>query len=116
MTPILIGTTPAYLLGPLLVDPAFRRRGIGQALVLASLNKARDEGEKLVLLVGDEPYYRRMGFRQAPPRRFLMPGPVDPTRLLVCELQPGALNGVEGKIGGNVVMTSPMTKEDIPVF
>ena len=68
MTPILIGETPALLLGPLIVEPVFRSQGIGEALVaLARGGKAA--GAKLVILVGDEPYYARMGFKRAPPGR-----------------------------------------------
>src|ERR1700727_2423632 len=36
MTPILIGATPALLLGPLIVEPVFRSQGIGEALVTRS--------------------------------------------------------------------------------
>ena len=100
MTPILIGETPAYLLGPLIVEPVFRSRGIGEALVNASLEAARAAGGRLVVLVGDEPYYGRMGFRPAGPGRVIFPGPVDPARLLVCELKPGAFDGVSGKMRG----------------
>ena len=63
MTPIFIGETPAYLLGPLIVEPVFRSRGIGEALVNASLEAARATGGRLAILVGDEPYYARMGFK-----------------------------------------------------
>ena len=98
MTPILIGEHPALLLGPLIVEPVFRSRGIGEALVNASLEAARAAGTKLVILVGDEPYYAKMGFSRAPPAKIVMPGPVDPARVLYCELSPGALNGVEGKV------------------
>jgi len=100
MTPILIGETPAYLLGPLIVEPVFRSRGIGEALVNASLEAAKAAGGRLVILVGDEPYYGRMGFTPTPPGRIVMPGPVDPARLLHCELTPGALEGVSGKVRG----------------
>jgi predicted N-acetyltransferase YhbS len=54
----------------------------------------------LVVLVGDEPYYARVGFKRAPPGRVILPGPVDPQRLLYCELQPGAFDGVAGKARG----------------
>src|SRR5579872_2267655 len=90
MTPIFIGDTPALLLGPLIVEPVFRSQGIGEALVTRSLEAARVAGWKLVILVGDEPYYARMGFKRAPKGQILMPGPVDPDRLLYCELEPGA--------------------------
>src|SRR5580692_7159191 len=56
MTPILIGETPALLLGPLIVEPAFRSQGIGEALVAASIEAARAAGARLIVLVGDEPY------------------------------------------------------------
>ena len=40
MTPVRCGSVPALLLGPLKVDPAFRSRGIGAALVNRSLEAA----------------------------------------------------------------------------
>jgi len=100
MTPIFIGETPAWLLGPLIVEPVFRSRGIGEALVNASLEGARAAGGRLVILVGDEPYYGRMGFKPTPPGRIIMPGPVDPARLLHCELEPGALQEAAGRVRG----------------
>jgi predicted N-acetyltransferase YhbS len=100
MTAIVIGESPAYLLGPLIVEPVFRSRGIGEALVKASLDAAKAAGGRLVVLVGDEPYYGRMGFKRVPPGRVLFPGPVDPARVLACELVEGALEGVAGKLRG----------------
>ena len=96
MSPILIGGTPALLLGPLAVDPPFMNRGIGTALMQAALNAARDGGYRLVLLIGDEPFYAKTGFRRVPRGRVVLPGPVDPDRILVTELQPGSFDGVEG--------------------
>lgn len=96
MTPILIGQTPALLLGPLIVEPVFRSQGIGEALVTRSLEAARQAGARLAILVGDEPYYARMGFKRAPAGRVQMPGPVDPARVLYCEIEAGAFEGVSG--------------------
>ena len=98
MTPISCGGAPALLLGPLTVDPAFRSRGIGEDLVQRSLGAAREEGHRIVLLVGDEPYYGRMGFTRAKPGSLAFPGPVDPSRLLVCELVPGARAEAAGRV------------------
>ncbi len=98
MTPIACGGAPALLLGPLTVDPPFRSRGIGEALMAKSMEAARNGGHRLVILVGDEPYYRRVGFKRAPQGRLTMPGPVDPARLLYCELVEGAFEGVTGAI------------------
>jgi predicted N-acetyltransferase YhbS len=100
MTAIFIGETPALLLGPLIVEPVFRSQGIGEALVARSLEAAKAAGAKLSILVGDEPYYSRMGFKRAPPGRLRMPGPVDPARLLYCEIAPGAFEGVQGQVRG----------------
>ncbi len=54
------------VLGPLTVDPSFSDRGIGSALMQASLDAARSAGHGLVVLVGDAPYYRRFGFEPVP--------------------------------------------------
>jgi predicted N-acetyltransferase YhbS len=98
LTPVRVGETPALLLGPLTVEPPFRARGIGLALIERALDEARDKGHRLVVLVGDEPYYGRAGFKPMPKGRAKMPGPVDPARLLVAELVPGAFEGVSGPI------------------
>ena len=100
MTTIRIGNTPALILGPLVVEPAFRQLGLGEALVQKSLDAARDKGHRLVILVGDEAYYGRMGFQRVPDGRIDMPGPVDPERLLYCELTAAAFDGVTGAVAG----------------
>ena len=98
MTHISCGGAPALLLGPLTVDPSFRSRGIGAALVEASLNAARANGHKLAMLVGDEPYYKRFGFKRVPRGKLIMPGPVDPQRILMCELEDGAFAEIAGAV------------------
>jgi predicted N-acetyltransferase YhbS len=98
LTPVCIGETRALLLGPLTIEPPFRERGIGAALIRRALQEARDSGHRLVVLVGDEPYYGKSGFRPIPKGQVKFPGPVDPARLLVAELAPGAFDGVSGMI------------------
>ena len=98
ITPITCGGAPALLLGPLTVEPAFRSRGIGERLIRQSLDAARAQGHRLVVLVGDEPYYSRFGFKRVPMGRILLPGPVDPARVLYCELMDGAFEGVKGPV------------------
>jgi predicted N-acetyltransferase YhbS len=100
LSPVRIGETKALLLGPLTVEPPFRERGIGQALIARALEEARAKGHRLVILVGDEPYYGKCGFKRVPKGRAEMPGPVDPARLLVAELTEGAFEGVSGPIRG----------------
>jgi predicted N-acetyltransferase YhbS len=98
LSPIRIGETSALLLGPLTVEPPFRDRGIGIGLIERALQEAKAKGHKLVVLVGDESYYQRCGFKRIPKRKVSMPGPVDPLRLLVAELAAGAFAGVSGPI------------------
>ncbi len=100
LTPIRIGDQPALLLGPLTVDPAFHSKGIGRMLMEASLTAATKAGHGLVLLVGDEAYYSRAGFKRLPHGKIIMPGPVDPTRVLVRELADGALENLHGLVSG----------------
>ena len=100
LTRMACGPAPALLLGPLTVDPAFRGRGVARLLVEASLAAARTAGYRLVILVGDEAYYRRYGFARVPPGRLILPGPVDPARLLYLELEQGAFEGVGGVVRG----------------
>ncbi len=98
LSPIRIGETKALLLGPLTVEPPFRGRGIARALIDRALKDVRAKGHRLVVLVGDEPYYGKSGFKRIPKGRATMPGPVDPGRLLVAELADGAFEGVSGAI------------------
>ena len=98
LSPIRIGQTAALLLGPLTVEPPFRERGIGQALMERALAEAGLRGHRLVLLVGDEPYYGKVGFKKIPKGQVTMSGPVDPARLLVAERAAGAFQGVSGAI------------------
>lgn len=98
ITPIRCGEAAALLLGPLTVDPAFRSGGIGEQLVQKSLDAARAAGHGLVLLIGDMSYYGRMGFVPAPPDRLIFIGPVDPARLLYCELVKGAFAEARGMV------------------
>ena len=96
--PITVGNVKALLLGPLTVEPPFRKHGVGRLLLERALRDAKAKGHRLVLLVGDEAYYSRVGFRPVPRGRATMPGPVDYNRLLVAELVEGAFEGVSGAI------------------
>ncbi|MFG3497473.1 GNAT family N-acetyltransferase [Streptomyces sp. NPDC047928] len=57
-----VGEAPAAALAPVAVDPAYQRRGAGQAVVRAVLEAARRGGEALVLVLGHPEYYPMFGF------------------------------------------------------
>ncbi|MTI18988.1 N-acetyltransferase [Rhodobacteraceae bacterium RKSG542] len=102
LTPIMIGETPAMLLGPLTVSPNYKNRGLGKALLKTAKEMAEKKGIGTILLVGDAPYYAPAGYTQVPHGRISLPGPVDPNRLLAqclngAELPQGMVRGGHGE-------------------
>ena len=97
--PIVIGPAwPALLLGPVAVDPAHRRRGIGRLLIRASLEKAAAAGHEAVVAVGTPAYLGRFGFAPAADRGIDLPDLDEPGRLLALALAPGGLDGARGAV------------------
>lgn len=96
--PVMAGRRRTLLLGPLAVDPEFRNQGVAATLVEEALARAAAAGEESVVLVGDETYYGRFGFKPDLTRGLVMPGQPDRNRLLACELKPGALRGARGRL------------------
>lgn len=94
------GGTKAILLGPIAIHPERQNQGIGMALMRTTLARAAEQGHALVILVGDAPYYARLGFMQVPEGQLLLPGPVDPKRLMFLELRAGALSAARGLVIG----------------
>ena len=94
------------MLGPIAVDPDFINRGHGRRLVREGLEAAKAQGIALVVLVGDEAYYGRLGFIPVrPPGRITMPGPVDLARILAAGLVPDALARYSGVIAPDALAT-----------
>lgn len=56
-------TSRAALLGPLAVTPSHHGQGIGSALIRAGLDKLRDDGVDVVMVLGDPAFYGRLGFK-----------------------------------------------------
>ena len=86
------------LLGPLAVDCSAQKTGVGRALMQLAIGEARARGHGAIILVGDEPYYGRFGFRRNSVADLHLPGPVERERFLGLELVPGALDGAEGLV------------------
>lgn len=101
-TPISIGGRAGpLLLGPLAVERRLKGEGLGKGLVALGLAAAAADGVPLVVLVGDASYYARFGFVTVPFGCIVMPGPVDPARLLARELRAGALADFAGMLAGD---------------
>lgn len=94
------GEVIGLLLGPLAVHPDMQGQGVGQELMRASLQVVDPQTFAFVMLVGDLPYYEKTGFMTAP-STLVMPGPVDPARLLVRPTD-GAHAALCGTLSGKV--------------
>ncbi len=93
--PVRVGQQRALLLGPIAVHPTHQGEGLGAMLMAQTLGQASSDWSR-VILVGDGPYYGRFGFEILP--GVDMPAPTDPGRVLGFALQPGAWDGVQGKV------------------
>lgn len=87
---------PALALAPVAVLPEHQRSGIGSALIRAGLELARQNGERIVIVLGEPAYYGRFGFRAdlAAP----LSSPYAGEYFMALELVPGALAGVQGEV------------------
>ena len=83
----------AVTFGPLSVSPMYHRQGIGKALVMHSMEKAREMGFGAVLIVGVPDYYPKLGFKRARDYglSFADGSAIDP--FMAYELAPGYLTG-----------------------
>ena len=75
---------PLVMVGPVAVEPARQRSGLGRRLtahaLAAAANARLDDG---LVLIGDPEYYGRFfGFSAARTGGWRLPGPIDPRRLL----------------------------------
>ncbi|ARC38051.1 N-acetyltransferase [Paracoccus yeei] len=94
--PVRVGDHPVLLLGPVAVHPTAQGEGLGGLLIREGLWRAESQGWVRVMLVGDEPYYRRFGFRKLD--HVQMPPPTNPDRVLGLALAPDAWQGVAGLV------------------
>ncbi|MEL6768091.1 MAG: N-acetyltransferase [Pseudomonadota bacterium] len=88
----------ALLLGPVAVHATRQGEGLGALLIMETLDIARELGWERIVLVGDEPYYRRFGFQRDHAAGLDFPRPINFDRLLAAELTPNAMAGVTGTV------------------
>lgn len=92
------GVTDAVLLGPIAVHPSHEGCGIGSRLIRKGLGSAAQDGDRIVVAIGDPRYLGRFGFRRARDSGLSFPFAIEDERFLALELVPGALDGVSGEI------------------
>jgi len=92
------GDVAIVTFGPLAVDPIDQNKGTARALFEASLALLAQTDYPAIAIYGEPDYYPRLGFQRA--ARFSITDPegnvYDP--LMVYELRPDGLKGVEGKL------------------
>jgi len=98
--PIRIGEAaePSLLLGPVAAHPTRQGEGIGAMLILEGLERAVARGWKRCVLIGDEPFYGRFGFRRSLAEDITFPPPTNPNRILAKPLVDGGMDGVCGAV------------------
>ena len=98
--PVLIGANKACVfIGPVAVDADYRGGSLGLALTQSCLDAAAEAGIFAAVLIGDAPYFSRVGFEQVSTQKIQPPGYVPEGRLLVKLLSDvEGVEGVEGRI------------------
>ena len=82
--------------GPISVMPEYQNNGIGSKLIKHTVKLSREMGYKGIIIYGDPEYYKRFGFKESKQYKITNKEKKYPAALLVLELYPNALNGVEG--------------------
>ena len=85
-------------LGPMAVDPAHQRQGIGSQLMRGGLSAARDTGAAAVFVLGHPEYYPRFGFEKASDHGLRCPWEVPDEAFMVLPLRKDGLIGLTGEI------------------
>ena len=85
-------------LGPMAVDPARQRSGIGSMLVTEGLARCRDTGAAGVVVLGHPDYYPRFGFRSASAFGITSEYDVPDDVFMALELVDGGLEPVSGLV------------------
>ena len=90
---------PILTFGPIGIEPEFKRKGYGLALLNYALDKARNMGFGAVCMEGNIDFYGKAGFVLASSKKIHYHGEdrSDPVPYFLClELQEGYLDGIEG--------------------
>lgn len=109
-TPVRLGDGgKAGLLGlaPMAVLPAFQRQGIGARLVEAGLAAARELGARGVVVLGDDRYYPRFGFRPAADFDLSNEFSAPARYFMALELAPEGLASASGQVRYHPVFSGP---------
>lgn len=91
------GIVSALALAPMAVLPAFQRQGIGSKLVETGLAVCREQGHRIVVVLGHSHFYPRFGFSAKLTEPLESPFSGSDSWMTL-ELVPGALANVRGRV------------------
>ena len=100
-SPVTVGDSAklnAIGLGPMAVLPECQRQGIGSRLIKEGRTRLRDDGHRIVVVLGHPDYYPRFGFAPSKPLGIEWEHPAPEDAFMVLPLRPGALSGVRGTV------------------
>ena len=86
------------LLGPLAIHPIYQSEGLGEKLVLNSIEKAAAHNWNWVILVGDIKYYSKFGFSKNSTRAISIGDGFDNRRLLGIDINENFLEEAVGSL------------------
>ena len=84
-------------LGPISVLPEYQNKGIGTKLINKTIELSKKMGYRAIIIYGDPEYYKKFGFKISKEYNITNREGKYPAALLVLELFPNALNGINGK-------------------
>jgi len=90
------GAVPIMTFGPFSIHPDHRGRGLGEALLVHSMQKAKELGAGALAICGDPGYYGRFGFMPGKALGICYAPDPEAEYFLVKELEPGYLAGKPG--------------------
>jgi putative acetyltransferase len=102
LTPVTVATDKGEVLllglGPVAVEPAHQRLGLGTMMVSGCLEYMRARGHRGVVVVGDPTFYRRFGFIGAARWGLDIESGVPEEQFMALALKPGVLGGMSGTV------------------
>lgn len=93
------GNKTALLVAPLCVRDKMRNQGFGGALLRDGFARAASMNYRAAFIVGNPDYYERFGFKQTEKFGIKNESGFPDCFVLGCEIIPGSLRNVKGKIG-----------------
>jgi len=99
-------------LAPVTVLPDYQGMGIGSNLIKEAHNRARSQGYNAVVLLGHKDYYPRFGYQSASSYSISFPFDVPDEYTMALELQPAALDGIEGMVHYHPVFYKDYAKDN----